>query len=498
MNASVAAATGVSIRGLRKSYGDTKALDGLEIEARAGEILGIAGPNGAGKSTMIKILAGEERADEGEIAVDGVAWTPSLAASRVAVVHQEAQLFPNLSVAENLLVGRERTRVLRPRVGQAERDLMTSLGIGDLAGRPLESVALASQQRTEIARALAQEARVFLFDEPNSALTDDESDELFREMRSLADAGRIVLFVTHRLGDLVERSSRVVVIRDGRVAAEFAGAELNEEAIAQQLVLGGAEREAVAHAAAVEESTPGRQFGVTNWTHRKGAFTDITLSVEQGEIVALMGVEGSGGRELLRSFAALERVTGEPEIAGRAGRRALVTDTAYVSASRQLSLYSNFSVGENLIARLGRPDIAGLGFVLLRQRMRELARDSVQRFLVKARSVSQGIRSLSGGNQQKVAIAQALTRRPKLLLLEEPTRGVDIQSKREIYKLLHEFVAVGNAVVMYCTEVPEIFEAADRVHVVADGRLSEALAIELYDHVEALATDIARLERHAR
>ncbi|MFN0153001.1 MAG: ATP-binding cassette domain-containing protein [Gaiella sp.] len=495
---STATASGVAIRALRKYYGDTRALDGLDLEARPGEVLGIAGPNGAGKSTLIKILAGEERADDGEVSVDGTPWTPSLAASLVAVVHQEAQLFPNLTVAENLLVGREGTRFLRPRVRRAERELMATLGIAELAGRPLEAVALASQQRTEIARALAREARVFLFDEPNSALTDDESDELFREMAALAEAGRIVLFVTHRLVDLVAHSSRVVVIRDGRIAAEFGRETLTEEAIAQQLVLGGAEREAVAHAAAVRQSKPGRHFAVTGWTHRKGSFSDIQLAVEQGEIVALMGVEGSGGRELLRSFAALERVTGELELAGRRGRRALITDTAYVSASRQLSLYSNFTVGENLITRLGSPEIAGTAWVLRRQRMRQLARDSLQRFLVKARSISQSIRSLSGGNQQKVAIAQALAKRPLLLLLEEPTRGVDIQSKREIYRLLHEFATGGNAVIMYCTEVPEVFEAADRVHVVADGRLSAALPIEPYEHVEALATDIARLERHAQ
>jgi ABC-type sugar transport system ATPase subunit len=169
-----------------------------------------------------------------------------------------------------------------------------------------------------------------------------------------------------------------------------------------------------------------------------------------------------------------------------------------VPATRALSLYSNLSVGENLLVRLGIPDIAGFAGTLRRGHMRTLAEAAVRRFLVKTRTLGQGIRSLSGGNQQKVAIAQALAFRPRLLLLEEPTRGVDIGSRREIYRLLAAFAAEGNAVVMYCTEVPEMFEAADRVIVVSDGRLSAPLRVADHPHVEALATEVTRLERHGR
>ena len=159
---------------------------------------------------------------------------------------------------------------------------------------------------------------------------------------------------------------------------------------------------------------------------------------------------------------------------------------------------SNLSVGDNLLVRLGRPEIAGGGLALRRRRMRALAQEAVARFLVRARSIFQPIRSLSGGNQQKVAIAQALVRRPRLLLLEEPTRGVDIQSKREIYRLLREFAQAGNAVIMFCTEVLEMFEAADRVIIVSDGKLSRPLTVRDYAHVEALVTDVTKLERHGR
>jgi ABC-type sugar transport system ATPase subunit len=496
-----AIAAGIRIRGLRKRYGNTRALDGLDLDLRPGEVLGIAGPNGAGKSTLVRILAGEEAADEGELLLNGGKWSRDDAAATVAVVHQEPKLFPNLSVAENLMVGRESRSLLRPRLGRSDRELMQALGIAHLAARPLDSCTLATQQRTEIARALARDARVFLFDEPNSALTDEESDQLFREMRGLAEAGRIVILVTHRLGDLVEHTKRVAVIRDGRVTADLEGEALSEDAIAQQLVL-GERREAAGddRAGQTAAASVGRLFAVAGWTHRAGKFEDLALSVEKGEILALMGVEGSGARDILRSFAGLERGSGTAEIDGvrERDRAAIRRHTAYVPATRQWSLYSNFSVGENLLVRLGQPEIAGAAMALRKRRMRELAQAAVGRFLVKTRTIFQGIRSLSGGNQQKVAIAQALVRQPRLLLLEEPTRGVDIQSKREIYRLLREFAHAGNAVIMFCTEVLEMFEAADRVLIVSDGKLSRPLTVKDYAHVEALVTDVTKLERHGR
>jgi ABC-type sugar transport system ATPase subunit len=498
MTTTAAGTARLQIRGLRKSYGNTRALDGLDLDLVPGEVLGIAGPNGAGKSTLVRILAGEERQDVGELQMRLQDFTPSNAARAVAVVHQEPQLFPNLTVADNLLVGREGAYLLRPKTSAGDVALMEALGLARYAARPLSACTLAVQQRTEIARALARDARVFLFDEPNSALSDDESDELFREIHKLADAGNIVILVTHRLGDLVDHTDRVVVLRDGRIVAELRGAALSEEAIAQLLVL--KEHRAVPDAARAGRGVRGGAtlLSVSGWTHRAGAFADVTLCVARGEIVALMGVEGSGARELLRSLGGVDAAIGEITVAEATGPAAIGRLTAYVPATRQFSLYSNLSVGENLLVRLGRPDIADAVGTLRPRRMRALAADAVRRFLVKTRTLTQGIRSLSGGNQQKVAIAQALAFRPRVLLLEEPTRGVDIGARREIYRLLAAFAADGNAVVLYCTEVPEMFEAADRVIVVSDGRLSAPLSVADHPHVEALATEVTRLERHGR
>jgi ABC-type sugar transport system ATPase subunit len=485
----------IRLRGLHKRYGATVALAGLDLDIQSGEVLGIAGPNGAGKSTLVRILAGEERPDDGELMFDGHPWTPSDDWRRVAVVHQEPQLFPNLTVAENVLVGREGTGNRWPELGSADAKVMKAFGIDRFADTPLADCTLATQQRAEIARAVARDAQVFLFDEPNSALTDEESDELFREMHKLAAGGRIVLLVTHRLGDLFEHASRVAVIRDGSVRAILEADALTEDGIAQQLVVGRAIETRAKTGGAIDRGETSL-VSVNGWSH-PAAFHNISLDTKPGEIVALVGVEGSGARELLRSFAGLESCSGVIEIAGEKGGSARRL-SAYVPATRTLSLYSNFTVAENLLVRLGSPEIAGIGMALKKKRMRQLASEATRRFLIRAHSVSQGIRSLSGGNQQKVAIAQALNCAPRLLLLEEPTRGVDIHSKREIYRLLREYAGADNTVIMYCTEVLEVYEAADRAHVVVDGGLSGAIVVGDYTQVEALATDIARMERHVR
>ncbi len=487
---------GLWIRGLRKWYGDTRALDGLDLDAVPGEILGVAGPNGAGKSTLIKILAGEVREDEGEIGLDGAAWRPLDERDRVAVVHQEPQLFPNLSVAENLMVGREGTRALVRDLDPQERVLLTDLAILDYADRPLGSVTLAIQQRVEIGRALARDARIFLFDEPNSALTPDESSDLFRRMHLLARAGKVVLLVSHRIAELAEHADRVALILDGRCTTVLEGDALNQEGIAAGLVTGQATRDPDEQVAVrvLEDAATALQLAA--WTHGAGEFDDIELRVPAGQIVAIVGVEGSGARELVRSIAGFERGSGEIEVAGKPGASAVASQTSFVSADRQSSLFSNLTIGDNMVSRLDR-EITTRGGALRRGRMTRIALALRDRFRVKAASVDLPIGSLSGGNQQKVAIAAAIVKRPAVLVLEEPTRGVDIGSKREIYRLMRAYAGEGHAVIIYCTEIPEVFETADLAYVVSDGRLSDPLMVTAYPDLEALARAVTRLERHS-
>jgi ABC-type sugar transport system ATPase subunit len=471
---------GLRIRGLRKWYGDTRAVEGLDIDAVPGEILGIAGPNGAGKSTLIKILAGEVVHDAGDISLDGSPWNPGVDRERVAVVHQEPQLFPNLTVADNLMVGREGTRTLRRGINDQERILMVDLAILEYRDRPLGAVPVAVQQRVEIGRALARDARVCLFDEPNSALTPDESSDLFRRMHALADSGRVVLLVSHRIAEL----------------DVLEGESLTQEGIAGGLVVGQAAREPMEQIVMRMGEDATTALRLTDWSHGQGEFTAIDLHVRVGEIVAFVGVEGSGGRELVRSMAGFERGTGHVEIGGREGGGNLASDTSMVSADRQASLFTNLSIGDNLVSRLSH-EISSGGAVLRRGRMAQIARELREQFRVKATSVHLPIRSLSGGNQQKVALAAAIVKRPEVLVLEEPTRGVDVGSKREIYRLMREYASEGHAVIIYCTEVPEVFEAADLAYVVSDGRLSDPLIVMNYPDVEALARAVTRLERHS-
>jgi ABC-type sugar transport system ATPase subunit len=489
--------TGMLIRGLRKWYGDTRALDGLDIEARPGEILGVAGPNGAGKSTVIKILAGEVAEDEGEIRLDGAAWKPTLHRDRVAVVHQEPQLFPNLSVAENMMIGREGTRALVRNLNDDERSLMKDLAILDWADRPLGSVPLAMRQRVEIGRALARDARVFLFDEPNSALTPEESKDLFRRMHLLADAGRVVLLVSHRIAELAEHADRVALLLDGLCTTVLEGDAVTQEGIAAGLVTGQTAREPVDQIVVRAGEDARTALNLSDWTHGGGDFHAIALRVRAGEIAAIVGVEGSGARELVRSIAGFEHTTGSMTVTGHAGGSAVASGTSLVSADRQTSLFGNLTIGENMVSRLDH-EITRSGFALRRGRMLEIATELRARFRVKTTSVGLPITSLSGGNQQKVAIAAAIVKRPEALVLEEPTRGVDISSKREIYKLLRTYADEGHAVVIFCTEVPEVFETADRAYVMSDGRLSDALLVTDYGDVETLARAITRLERHSR
>jgi ABC-type sugar transport system ATPase subunit len=488
---------GIQIRALKKWYGDTHALDGLDLDAAEGEILGVAGPNGAGKSTLIRILAGETTQDSGDVVLDGAPWSPTTARHRVAVVHQEPQVFPNLTVRENLLVGHERWRLGQPVANPQDADLLNDLAIAQFANWPLGSCTLAVQQKAEIARALAQDARVFLFDEPNSALTDEESDDLFRHMHQLADDGRVVILVSHRLAELVAHAGRVAVIRDGRCRVVLEGSRVSQEAIARELVLGQPIHDTATGDRVLEAAArAGSAVTVKNWSHPEGAFEAITLDVRHGEILAFVGVEGSGARELTRSLAGFEHGTGSIQIAGRPEGEGVRFATAYVSADRRGSLFLNFGVHENVVSRLGVPLIAGTSGLLNRRRMIKLATELVSRFLIKVSSVTQPIGSLSGGNQQKVAIAAAVARQPRLLVLEEPTRGVDVGSKREIYRILREFAADGHSLVIFCTEVPEVFEVADRLHVVSDGRLSPAVAVATFPDLESLASEISRLEQH--
>ena len=360
---------------------------------------------------------------------------------------------------------------------------------------PLRPCPLAIQQRAEIGRALARDARVFLFDEPNSALTQEESNDLFRRMHGLAEAGRVVLLVSHRIAELARHADRVALILDGRCTTVLEGETLTQEDIAGGLVVGQATREAEEQTRGRDGATPRLRCASPAGPMSRASSREVDLEVRAGEIVAIVGVEGSGARELVRSMAGFEKATGTLDVGGDKGAAACRTPRASSRPTAPPACSATSPSARTWCpAWTTRSPPRG---TLRPRRMSRIALQLRDQFRVKAASIHQPIRSLSGGNQQKVAIAAAIVKRPEVLVLEEPTRGVDLGSKSEIYRLMREYAGQGRAVVIFCTEVPEVFEAADVAYVVSDGKLSAPLDVIEFADVEALARAITRLERHA-
>jgi ABC-type sugar transport system ATPase subunit len=488
--------TSLEVRGVRKHYGETQALRGLSLNALAGEVLGIAGPNGAGKSTLVRILGGEETPDAGEILLDGAPFSLADRRGSVAVVHQEPQLFPNLTVIENLQVRRGGGGPFRPHATGRELQVLSELNLRRVAERPLESCSLVVWQLTEIARALLRDARLFLFDEPNSALTDKESERLFGHILKMKEqTNLIVIIVSHRLRELVRYCDRVAVVREGECGAMLTGTALTEEGLARELVVGQEPGTSQPGKLGTHDGEVGDEvlLRLAGWTHRRRSFRDVDVVLRPGEILTVMGVEGSGARELLQSIAGLEPAHGIREVAGRRDAEAIDAFLAYVPADRRTGLFPNFSIAANLTARLGSPAVASWWGHLLTARLYALGRKLMAQFQIKARSAGQPLGTLSGGNQQKVAVGSASAKKPRIVVIEEPTRGVDLGTKAEIYHQLRQFAREGNAVLAFCTEVPEVFDIGQRVRVMSGGRLSASFEVATARSVQDLAGELAKM-----
>jgi len=366
--------------------------------------------------------------------------------------------------------------------------MLEEMGLTKFKNRILGELPLAVAQRVEIGRALLSNALIFLFDEPNSALTPEESQDLFHAMHHLKDLGHIVLFITHRLAELVEHSDRVQLIIDGKTGAFFEGSALNAENIATHLVMEESRQRG-------SQKTEKRIFendfiNIKNWTHRGNAFESLDLEIRSGEIIAIVGVEGSGGRELIRSLAGVEKASGSILIDNE------VVDPknsgfAFVSANRESSIFPNLTLRENLVIRHGDSISNKIGWVSSKN-SKTLASESKVQYTIKSDSLDLNVKSLSGGNQQKVAIASALSTMPILALLEEPTRGVDMSSKADIYALLKEHAKGKSAVVILCTEESEVYDVADRACVMHLGQLVGEIDISACTDLEDLARKISK------
>ncbi|TNM30612.1 sugar ABC transporter ATP-binding protein [Streptomyces sedi] len=481
----------VALRDVWKSYGAVAALRGARIELHAGEAHALVGENGAGKSTLIKVLAGVRQPDRGVLELDGAATefkSPQDArAAGVAVIHQEPALFPDLSVAENVFAGRQPRgrfgRIDEHAMRERARALLARLGVPLDPRRPARGLSIADQQIVEIAKAVSLETRALVMDEPTAALSGPEVDRLFSVVNALRAEGTAVLFVSHRFAEVTALCQRVTVLRDGAHVSTGPLAETTVDQLVARMV--GREPDAL-FVRPGKQRPPGEVVLEVEGLSRAGAFRDVGFRVRAGEIVALAGLVGAGRSEVARAvFGVDRRDAGRVTVAGRAlpngrPRAAMAAGLALVPEDRrQQGLVLAASVQRNATLPRAR-QLSRFGF-LVGGAERRAAREWATRLRTRYGDLDDPVGTLSGGNQQKVVLAKWLATGPRVLIVDEPTRGIDIGTKAEVHRLIAQLAADGVAILLISSELPEVLGMADRVLVMREGRLVADLPRETAD-----------------
>ncbi|WP_326719858.1 sugar ABC transporter ATP-binding protein [Streptomyces sp. NBC_00243] len=472
----------LQITGLTKRFGAVRAIRHADLTIRPGTVHALVGENGAGKSTLIKIVSGAERPDAGTLTFDGnpvtIGTTVDAMQLGIATVYQEPQLFPELTVSENIFLGRERRKAGRIDWAQQNEQVVELLRLLDLpphyATITVGTLAIAEQQQVSIAKALAEDARVLILDEPSAILTDAEIDVLFQVIRRLTDSGVAVIYISHRLDELFQIADEVTVMRDGATIGTYPIAELTVRQVAE-LMVGGILTENHQKRAATDTAP----LLVLDRLGRTGRFHDVNIAVRPGEVVSLYGLVGSGVAEIAANLYGMGRTTsgqflldGRP-VSPRSPRHAQKLGISLLPADRKQqgmfafqSLSFNISVGHlPLLSRAGIMD---------RRRERSVARQMIARLNVRTPHERQFIGAMSGGNAQKVVLARQLVERPKVLVLEEPTQGVDVGAKEEIHRIIDELADAGTAVLVVTSDLPEALRISDRIQVVRGGTTTVA------------------------
>ncbi len=478
-------------RGLRKVFGGVVALKDVAFDVRAGEVHAVCGENGAGKSTLMNLLAGVLRPDAGEIRFAGethAGFASAHAAQRlgIAMVFQERSLFGPLTVAENIFAGRQPVRgwgaIDRRRLHRDAAKLLARIAPDVSAEDLVADLAPAQQQMVEIAKALSLDARLLIFDEPTAALTDTETAKLFAVIRQLRERGVGVAYISHRLEEIFQLADRVTVLKDGAGQGTLPVAGTNPEELIRRMVgrdLGTPPVRAVPATNPVLLEVRGLGDS-TNRAGLKPLLRDINFHARAGEIVGFAGLAGAGRTELaLTLFGARPRGTGEVRLGGRhvvirSPREAIAAGLGYLGEDRKESgLFLEMSVSRNIAAA----DLRRFGELAYSERReRATAQEYRERLRIVSQDVNQAVVRLSGGNQQKVFIARWLLVAPRVLIVDEPTRGVDVGAKAEVHRLLDEFSRRGAAVIVISSELPEILAVSDRLYVMRLGRITAELA----------------------
>jgi len=469
----------VALRGVSKRFAATQALSDVTLELRAGEVHALVGENGAGKSTLVKILAGIHTPDTGTVELDGqpvVLRGPAHARDLgIAVVHQEPRLFPDLSVAENVFMGHAPSGPLGSIDWRAMRreakSLFDILDVRFDVQAPVRGLSMADQQLIEIAKALSVEAKVLVLDEPTASLSAHEVERLFTIVRGLRDRGVAVLFVSHRLGEVFDLCDRSTVLRDGKHVITTSTRELTTADLIRHMV-----GRQVSLFPKVDTEAGDVLLEVAGLT-RTGEFEDVTFSVRAGEIVGMAGLVGAGRTEVARVlFGIDQRDAGTVRVGGRDVRfaspsEAMDAGVAYLPEDRhQEGLVLDFSIAENVTLPILRRLFPRL--LTHASTERAVAREYTERFNVRMTGVDQPVGALSGGNQQKVVLAKWLASKPRVLILDEPTRGIDIGAKVEVHRLIADLAAAGLAVILISSDLPEVLAMSDRILVLHEGRLT--------------------------
>ena len=476
-------AAALELRDVAKAFGPVLALRSGGLRVHPGSIHGLVGENGAGKSTLVKIVSGVYRRDSGELLLDGQPVdfhsTAESKAAGIAVIYQEPTLFPDLSVTENIFMGRQplgRARRINWAAMYAEAErLLSRLGVRIDPRRPARGLSIADQQIIEIAKAISLDARVLIMDEPTAALSGAEVERLFTVARSLRDDGRALIFISHRFDEVFRLCDSVTVMRDGAYVATRPIAETSVDEIVALMV--GREVGDLFPKTTAPIGEPVLSVTDLNST---GLFHDVSFDVRAGEIVALAGLVGAGRSEIARAIFGVDRYdTGTVTLNGRPvpshnPRAAIAAGMAFVPEDRRRQgLVTDASVARNVAAAI-RSRLAKAGLITARAENRAAA-PWAGRLEVKTGALDMDAATMSGGNQQKVVIAKWLATNPSLLIIDEPTRGIDVGTKAEVHRLLSELAGQGLAILMISSELPEVLGMADRVLVVCEGRITADL-----------------------
>ena len=482
-------------KNISKNFAGVKALSSVSLELHPGMVNAIIGENGAGKSTLMKIFSGVHSQYEGEISYNGKTVTFSNTKDAedagIAIIHQELNLVPHLSIAENIFLGSEITNSLgildKKQMNEKARQLLAKLNLSINPDTKIAEIKIGQQQLVEIAKALHSNASVIIMDEPTSAISDKEVDTLFEIIRQLKAEDKIIVYISHKLKELFTIADRYVVLRDGATVDAGNMSSITQDLLIQKMT----GRNITPEKRTAEVNNKEELLTVKNLSLRhpelKGInlLTNISFSLYKGEILGIYGLMGAGRSELLESIFGLHPKNASGEISVnnivkkiKSSTDAINAAIALVPEDRKLQgLILNQAVKTNISLTVLHK-LQQWGFMLSNAKEKALAADYIGRLSIKTSSASNAVKNLSGGNQQKVVLAKWLATNPKILLLDEPTRGVDINAKAEIYKLMKSLAAAGKGVIMVSSELPEIMSVSDRVLVICEGELTASLPIE--------------------